>query len=136
MGAERGPSGAQSKSNLSALGGGEVGALGASGEVGVGFSRRAILLTSTRRQTDPHLSLPLSAPKGAEREPGGAQSGCQCKSAGINNLLSVDFTVFQELTVSRDKTVGRFYNPGFGRFPLTIVIGLGARINPLGMGIA
>jgi hypothetical protein len=57
-------------------------------------------------------------------------------AARVNNFVSVDFTVFQELTVSRAKTVGRFYNPGFGRFPLTIVCGLRARINPLGMGIA
>ena len=34
------------------------------------------------------------------------------------------------------KSVGRFYNPDFGPIFLTTVIGLRARVNPVGMEIA
>ena len=52
------------------------------------------------------------------------------------DLVSVYFTVFRELTLNRHQTVGRFYNSDFGSIPLTTVIGLRARVNPVGMGIA
>jgi hypothetical protein len=54
----------------------------------------------------------------------------------VNNLVSVDFTVLRELTVSPRQTVGKFYNSVFRPIPLTTVIGLRARINPVGMRIA
>jgi hypothetical protein len=40
------------------------------------------------------------------------------------------------LTLYRLLAVGGFYNSDFGPVPLTIVIGLRARVNPPGMGIA
>ena len=48
--------------------------------------------------------------------------------------MSVDFTPNAELTLYRHQTVGGFYNSDFGPIPLTTVLGLRARINPLGMG--
>jgi hypothetical protein len=50
--------------------------------------------------------------------------------------MSVNFTVLRKLTVNRHQTVGRFYNAVSRPIPLTIVIGLTARLNPVGTGIA
>lgn len=54
----------------------------------------------------------------------------------LNNFVSAGFTANTELIVFRHETVGEFYNSAFGPIPLTIVIGLKARVNPVGMGIA
>ena len=48
----------------------------------------------------------------------------------------MDFTVFQELTPFGHKTVGGFYNSVFAPAPLTTVMGLRDRVNPVGTEIA
>jgi hypothetical protein len=64
------------------------------------------------------------------------QARASIRLCPVNNFVSVNFTLSGELTVFRNQTVGRFYDPATGRVPLTTVIGLTARLKPLGMRLA
>ena len=60
----------------------------------------------------------------------------QIRRPAVNNLVSVDFTKFRELTLFGHKTVGEFYNSNVGPIPLTIKVGGEGRINRTGMDLA
>ncbi len=53
-----------------------------------------------------------------------------------NDLISVAFISLIGGASLTGLGVGRFYNSDIGPMPLTIVLGLRARVNPVGMAIA